>query len=221
MSGITLKQAELRHGDKLILENININIGAGESVAILGESGSGKTSLLKLLRNAAESDSAWCPQHKGLVPSLSAFHNIYAGVLDQHPFAINVLNFFWPQKKAIARVAKACDGLDIHSLLEQKTAQLSGGQQQRVAIARALIQGKPIFIGDEPLSAVDEFMAKKILQHLIAQHKTTIVALHDVNLALQYCDRIIGIKDGEIALDKNSSELTRSKLFFLYPHERI
>lgn len=221
MADLHLQKAELRHGDRLILSNINISIAAGQSVAILGESGSGKSSLLNLLRAATASDSAWCPQQKGLVPSLSAFHNIYAGILDQHSVFNNLLNFFWPQKIALAHVQQASQNLDIHSLLSRPTQQLSGGQQQRVAIARALIQAKEIFIGDEPLSAVDEFMAKKILQHIIAKHKTTIVALHDVNLALQYCDRIIGIKDGEVALDASSAELQRSDLFFLYPHERI
>lgn len=221
MTHVALNHAELRHADKLILKNINISIVAGESVAILGESGSGKTSLLHLLRAAVPDDSAWCPQQKGLVGSLSAFHNIYAGTLSQHSFWLNLLNFFWPQKTALKKITPICEALDIADLLEQKTAQLSGGQQQRVAIARALIQNKAIFIGDEPLSAVDEFMAAKILQQIIAQHQSTIIALHDVNLALQYCDRIIGIKDGEIALDANSSDLTRSDLYFLYPHERI
>lgn len=221
MTNIILKQAELRYSDQLILRNINISIAAGECIAILGESGSGKTSLLNLLRAAAPSDSAWCPQQKGLVPSLSAFHNIYAGILDKNSLPTNLLNFFWPQKAALEKVHAASASLDIAAQLPQKTAQLSGGQQQRVAIARALIQNKTIFIGDEPLSAVDEFMAAKILQHIIAQHQSTIVALHDVKLALQYCDRIIGIKDGEIALDANSADLTRTDLFFLYPHERI
>ncbi len=221
MTAVTLKQAELRLGDRLILSNINIRIADGQSVAILGESGSGKSSLLNLLRAAAVDNSAWCPQHKGLVPSLSAFHNIYAGTLEQQRLFNNLLNFFWPQKQALQRVREASEILDINSLLERKTEQLSGGQQQRVAIARALIQTKAIFMGDEPLSAVDEFMAAKILQHIISQHQTTIVALHDVSLALQYCDRIIGIKEGEIALDANSSDLTRSDLYFLYPHERI
>ena len=64
-------------------------------------------------------------------------------------------------------------------------------------------------------------MAAKILQQILAQRRTSIVALHDVNLALQYCDRIVGIKDGEIALDTKSGDLTRSDLYFLYPHERI
>ena len=221
MTAITLKQAELRYDDKLILKNIDINITTGQSVAILGESGAGKSSLLHLLRATQPNNSAWCPQSKSLVPNLSAFHNIYAGTLNQHSLFANLLNFFWPQKNALRQVHKICETLNIATLIQQKITQLSGGQQQRVAIARALIQKKSIFIGDEPLSAVDEFMAAKILQQIIAQHQSTIVALHDVNLALQYCDRIIGIKSGEIVLDAKSNTLSRSDLYFLYPHERI
>jgi len=221
MPTISLQHAELRHAGKLILKNIDISIPTGQSVAILGESGAGKSSLLNLLRSAAADNSAWCPQQKGLVPSLSAFHNIYAGTLEEHHFFTNLLNFFWPQKNALKYIQQVTDTLDITPLLEQKTAQLSGGQQQRVAIARAVIQQKSIFIGDEPLSAVDEFMAAKILQQVNAQRQSTVVALHDVSLALQYCDRSIGIKDGEIALDASSAELNRADLYFLYPHERI
>ena len=164
---IKLDNANLRYGKKSILDNISIDIPQGQSVAIVGESGAGKSSLLTLLREQTQTECAWCPQQKGLVPSLSGFHNIYAGVLDQYSTLFNILNFFWPQTSAQQAVIDAAQALDIQSLLKQKVGQLSGGQQQRVAIGRALIQNKAIFIGDEPISAVDEFMAQSILQTII------------------------------------------------------
>lgn len=221
MSNLQLYNASLSYGQKTILHNISVEIPRGQRVAIVGESGAGKSSLLALLREQAKDRCAWCPQQKGLVGSLSAFHNIYTGVLDQHSTLFNILNFFWPQASAQLAVTAIAEPLDIQALLKQKVAELSGGQQQRVAIARALIQNKSIFIGDEPISAVDEFMGQSILQKIIQQHETSIVALHDVDLALQCFDRIIGIKDGEIALDASSQTLEKKDLFFLYPHERI
>lgn len=218
---IKLNSDALRYGDTLVLHPLNLDIATGQCVAVVGESGAGKSSFLALLRKEVQDNSAWCPQEKGLAPSLSAFHNIYAGTLNQHSVFYNILNFFWPQTRALAQVKRIAEPLGINNFLKQKTNKLSGGQQQRVAIARALIQEREIFIGDEPTSALDPVMAQQLLDTIIKQHQTTIVALHDVDLALHACDRIIGLKDGNIALDAPANTLTKHDLFFLYPHERI
>jgi phosphonate transport system ATP-binding protein len=93
---------------------------------------------------------------------------------------------------------------------------LSGGQQQRVAVGRALFAGRPVFLGDEPVSSVDEYQARDIAQIITAAHDTVVLALHDIELALSTCDRIIGLKDGRIALDAPSAALTPHDLAPLY-----
>ena len=221
MSSLKLNNANISYKGVSVLNDISVEISSGETVAIVGESGVGKTSLLRLLRNQVPDASAWCPQEKGLVPNLSAFHNIYSGLLDQHSTFTNILNFFWPQKNALSVISAVAEELDIDEYLNQQIKNLSGGQKQRVAIARAMIQGKEVFIGDEPVSAVDEFMAKQIIQKIKQRHQTTILALHDVDMALNFCNRIIGLKDGAIALDGYSKDLQRGDLYFLYPHERL
>ena len=97
-----------------------------------------------------------------------------------------------------------------------KVSALSGGQQQRTGLARALYQKKPTLLADEPVSAVDEYQAEEIIQLLQNYSRTIVLGLHDSHLALNHCDRIIGLKDGEILVDQPSSELTMTDLACLY-----
>ena len=78
---------------------------------------------------------------------------------------------------------------------------LSGGQQQRASVARALYNGRPILIGDEPVSALDPVQGLQVLQCMAAHHATTILALHDVRLALAFADRILVLDAGRLVLD--------------------
>ena len=100
--------------------------------------------------------------------------------------------------------------------LFKPTGELSGGQQQRTAICRALFQGGSAIIGDEPVSAVDNHMANIIMETLIAKFPTVVLALHDVDLAIKFSTRIIGIKDGAICFDQSTVDLSRQDLDFLY-----
>jgi phosphonate transport system ATP-binding protein len=94
--------------------------------------------------------------------------------------------------------------------------QLSGGQQQRTALARALYRHCPVFIGDEPVSSVDEFQSQELLQLINQQHSTVVVALHDRELALHNYQRIIGLKQGQVVLDAPSATLSTEQLAFIY-----
>ena len=100
--------------------------------------------------------------------------------------------------------------------LFKPTGELSGGQQQRTAICRALFQGGSAIIGDEPVSAVDKHMANIIMETLIAKFTTVVLAMHDVDLAIKFSTRIIGIKDSAICLDQSTIDLNRQDLDFLY-----
>lgn len=156
------------------------------------------------------------PQQLGLVPILSVFHNIYMGQLQQNSALTNLINLISPRAKPRQQVALLAQQLGLDELLFNSVDQLSGGQQQRTALGRALYRHCPIFIGDEPVSAVDQYQADSLLERINQSHSTVVVALHDRHLALKHYPRIIGLKQGQVVLDAASSELTADQLGFIY-----
>lgn len=199
------------YDDRRVLHNVSVAIEPGEVVAIVGESGAGKSTLLQQLYLVAPQSIALCPQSLGLVSTLSVFHNIYMGKLAQHSVGRHLLNLFWPQASAWDQVSSVAQQVGVGDILRQRVANLSGGQQQRTALARALLQGKvpevTTFIGDEPTSSVDQRHAATLLETIKGQFTRVIVATHDRQLALNHFDRIIGIRQGQVAFDAPSSEL--------------
>lgn len=211
-----LDNRTVRYGGKAVLTGISLAIAAGEKVALVGESGVGKSTLLRLLREQQPSAVAWCPQTQGLVPVLSVFHNIYMGRLDRHSAFYNLVNLLSPREPDVRTVREVTGTLGLDDKLWTSVDRLSGGQQQRVAVGRALYTARPVFLGDEPVSAVDEYQARDIVRAINNLHDTVVLALHDIELALSTCDRIIGLKDGQVALDAPSSALTPHELAPLY-----
>lgn len=203
-----------------VLQGVNLRVSAGESIAIVGESGVGKSTLLQQLYQLSPETIALCPQSLGLVPTLSAFHNIYMGALNEHSLGFNLLNLVWPQSSAWAEVSAVAEQVGIAGLLRKPIRQLSGGQQQRVALARALLQGNGkhvmTFIGDEPVSSVDQQHASQLILSLRQQFSTVIVATHDQQLAVESFDRVIGIQQGKIAFDALASEVQANDLSAIY-----
>ena len=199
-----------------MLNNISLSIAPGERVALVGKSGVGKSTLLAALREQQSNSAAWCPQLHGLVPMLSVYHNIYMGGLQRHNTLYNLLNLIKPLARPLREVADLAQQLQLDESLHTPVEQLSGGQSQRVAIGRALYQQKNIFLGDEPVSAVDDYQAQELLALILKKHETLVLALHDVEQALRFCDRIIGLKDGAIVLDAPSSTLQVTDLVELY-----
>lgn len=212
----SLDNATVSYGGKAVLAGVSLAIGAGEKVALVGESGAGKSTLLRLLRARQPSAVAWCPQAQGLVPVLSVFHNVYMGRLDRHSTLYNLLNLVSPREREVNAVGNVAAILGLGDKLFTSVDRLSGGQQQRVALGRALFADRPAFLGDEPVSAVDEYQARDITQVITATHETVVLALHDIDLALGTCERIIGLKDGRVALDAPASALTPHDLAPLY-----
>ncbi|WP_250656671.1 ATP-binding cassette domain-containing protein [Alkalimarinus coralli] len=211
-----LQQQSLGWEKQSVLDAVNLEIHEGEKVAIIGKSGAGKTTLIRALYQQQPSNVAYCGQEHGLVPSLSVFHNIYMGQLDKHHFLYNALNLLRPFKAEVSQVTPLAESLRLNEKLFEPTGKLSGGQQQRVALGRTLYQNKPTFIGDEPVSSIDEVHGEQILELIISHHKTTILTLHNVDLALRFCTRIIGIRNGRIELDNHTEKLSAEQLKSLY-----
>lgn len=211
-----LNQQALGYGKQTVLELDSLEVHQGEKIALLGVSGSGKSTLLDSLYHQAADQCAYCPQQLGLVSILSVFHNIYMGRLQQHSSFYNLLNLIKPQSKPLAEITALGNLVGLSDKLRTSVDQLSGGQRQRTALARAFYQQAPIFLGDEPVSAVDDLQASQLLSAINEHHSTVLVALHDRNLALQHFDRIIGLKQGRILLDSDTRSLNSEDLAVIY-----
>ncbi|VVO48114.1 phosphonate ABC transporter ATP-binding protein [Pseudomonas siliginis] len=246
---LRLTQGSLRHANGVdALRNIDVQIGAGEQVAIIGPSGAGKSSLLNLLATALKPSSgdievlgerAWhlsAHQRQRLRARIGLVHQappipprqrvitaVLAGKLGQWSLGKSLLNLLHPLDVAGARAALA--RLDLGDKLFAHCQQLSGGQLQRVGIARVLYQAPEILLADEPVSAMDPVLAGhtlSILSRHAREHNVTLVAsLHAVDLALEHFPRIIGLRDGQILFDCPSAEVSRDKLDALYANEQL
>ena len=206
----------LHYRQQTILRDVSIQIFSGESVALIGKSGSGKSTLLKAMRSQHPITTAWSPQEAGLVPVLSVFHNIYMGGLQRHSSLYNLANLLRPFPSERKAVAELLEKLQLSEKINTPVDNLSGGQQQRVAIGRALFMKQAIFLGDEPVSALDDYQSDHILSLLCHHHQTLVLALHDIDQALKTCQRVIGLKNGRIALDIASNQVSKGDLAFLY-----
>ncbi|MFT5717429.1 MAG: phosphonate transport system ATP-binding protein [Oleiphilaceae bacterium] len=213
-----LEKLNLHYGKKHVLSNISLEINQGESVAVVGESASGKSTLMNHLYNLEPKQIAWCPQDATLVPSLSSFHNIYAGTLNEHNFLYNLRNLIHPNKVEFEKIKAIAVMLDLQHVLKSSVDQLSGGQKQRINIARAMIQKHSIFLGDEPVSAQDDFHKVKIIKSITASFNTSVFVFHDLDVALTCCERIIGLAKGKILFDEPVSKVTKKQLALVYSH---
>lgn len=216
MALFDLRDVSARYNGHVVLDTISIRIAEGERVALVGRSGAGKSTLLRLLYEQQAATAALLPQELGLVRTLSVFHNIYMGSLGRHSVWYNLANLIRPLGKEVDAIRAIARRMDIEEKLFEPVGQLSGGQQQRTAVARALYQGSPILIGDEPVSAVDEHQARRVLENINANHPTVLIAMHDTTLAIAYTDRIIGLRNGKIVLDRPTAGMTPADLNDLY-----
>lgn len=211
-----LHQANLGWDGTSVLKQISLNIHSGEKVALVGKSGEGKSTLLHALWQQLPDQIALCPQSHGLVSTLSVYNNIYMGQLDRHSSLYNLWNLVRPHTSHWSAVAELAQQLGLQAHLKQSIDRLSGGQKQRTALGRALYQKRPIFFGDEPLSAVDPVQASELLELLAQSHPTLVIALHDRQLALTRFDRLIGLKDGGICFDHPAGKVSDQLLDQLY-----
>ncbi len=204
------------YGGAPILQDLNLTIRAGERIAIVGESGAGKTTLLRLLRERSTVPVALVPQDLGLVQALTAFHNVYMGRLDRHGALTNLRNLVWPARHETEAIRQVLDTLRLADKLFTPVGRLSGGQRQRIAVGRALYADAGLFLGDEPVSAVDDLQAREILDLVADRKETVVVALHDRVLALGFADRVIGLRGGRVVLDRPAADLSPADLDPLY-----
>ena len=202
-----------------VLSPFHLQITKGQHVAVLGASGAGKTTLLKVIFDhlkAKQQKTALIPQELGLVENLSVFHNVYIGRLDQYSTLSNLVNLVMPKLLAKDEIKTILNDLSLGDKLFALCGELSGGQQQRIAIARAIFRQAPILIADEPVASLDQHQAEIALKMMGDYHSCSVLALHNTDQALRYCNRVIGIVDGVITIDAPVSQLDHQVLLGIY-----
>ncbi len=188
-----------RYGERTVIDRLDLHIRRGEFVALLGESGCGKTTLLRALagldpvdggRIAGPRQPAVVFQEHRLLPWDSLWRNVALG-LDDHT------------GRPLAKAALAEVGLG--DRLDDWPRNLSGGQAQRVALARALVREPRLLLLDEPFAALDALTRIRmhgLVKQLVAQHRPGVLLVtHDVDEAVALADRVLVMRDGAIAGD--------------------
>jgi len=170
---------------------------------------------------SVRSDIGFVFQQFNLVGRLSVITNVLAGTLHKVPLWRSLIRWFTAEEKV--RGIEALQRVGIAECWSQRASTLSGGQQQRAAIARAMVQGAKVILADEPIASLDPESSRKVMDILARVNQedkcTVVVSLHQVNVALKYCQRVIALHEGKVVYDGASSGLTPALLRDLYGAE--
>jgi phosphonate transport system ATP-binding protein len=223
---LTLSSVSRHFGDTRAVDNVSLTIEPGQFVGVIGRSGAGKSTMLRLINRLIDPTSgsvsfdgveitalkgkALIFQQFNLVDRLDVLTNVLIGRLAEHGFLSSMAMQFTDAERTIA--IEALDRLDLVPQALQRAGTLSGGQQQRVAIAKALVQKPKIMLADEPVASLDPANATLVMDGLAQINKedgiTVLVNLHTLDTARAYCDRIIAMRQGRVFFDGNARQLT-------------
>ena len=222
-------------GGTVALDGVDLDLAAGEFVALIGPSGAGKSTLLRCLNGlvaptagdvsvdgvsvgGASADElrrvrvgiGFVFQQFNLMRRLSVLENVLVGRLSRVPTFRSLLALF--PAADVVRAHAVLERVGLEGLAGRRVDTLSGGQQQRVAIARALVQDPRVLLADEPMASLDPALAHTVLALLrrISQEDglTVVTSLHVLELARLYGRRVVGIRAGRVVYDGSSDGLT-------------
>ena len=210
---IEIKNLHLSFGSVEVLKDLNLEIGKGEFLVLLGSSGCGKSTLLNCIAglldvtdgqiNIGGRNVTWEePSDRGIGMVFQSYA-LYPQMSVEGNLSFGLRNAGVPKAEIAERVARAAKTLQIEPLLKRKPAALSGGQRQRIGIARALYKQASVLILDEATSSVDN-KTESIIVESLRQHTrnlTVIIISHELT-SLKYCDRIIELSKGKL-VEKN------------------
>jgi phosphonate transport system ATP-binding protein len=234
---------EFDHGRVVALDDVSLEVPAGQLLVIIGLSGSGKSTLLRHLNRLHEPtsgrievlghdlgtagrrelrqlrrDVGFVFQQFNIVGRLSALENVLSGALGRlRGPRYGVLTYPASLRRA---ALEQLDRVGLADRAFQRTDTLSGGQQQRVAIARTLMQQPRIVLADEPVASLDPEISGQVMEVLFRvtseDRLTVVTSLHQVELALGWAQRMVGLRDGRVVLDRDANGLTTDEVMTVY-----
>ena len=213
---IQIEHAYKQYGEKKVLDDFSLNIEKGETIAMIGSSGTGKTTLFNVITGTVSLDSGtvlidgkeestynrktmakklgMMTQKFDLVNELSVINNVLAGRLADWGFLKSLISLVHPLEKVLA--TEVLEQVNLEDKMYEKTANLSGGEQQDPALSETVLQ---------------------MLTGLTKEHGITLLcSLHSVEYAVRYFDRVVGLKDGKLFLNCKTEEISKEQLEELY-----
>lgn len=241
--GLSGRHPAAKPGAPAAVQGLSLSVQPGEQVAVIGPSGAGKTTLLHLMACALQPSAGrllldgqdpWAlssgalqtlrgalflaPQVPPLPPRQRVVTAVLAGRLPHEGLWTSLRSLFYPVD--IPRAERALAGFDVADKLFDRVDRLSGGERQRVGLARALVSQASLLLVDEPLSALDPTRSQHAIETLTeaarARGATLVATLHHVEMALAHFPRIVGLRDGALAFDLPSADVTPQHLQALY-----
>jgi osmoprotectant transport system ATP-binding protein len=210
-------------GGRTVLEDFNLSVEKGETVVLLGRSGSGKTTALKLVNGLifpasgqvlveGKPTTEWNPvelklrigyviQEAGLFPHFTVAANV--GIVPRLSG--------WPAEKTAARVQEMLVNVGLADYAERYPRSLSGGQRQRVGVARALAAHPSLLLLDEPFGALDPVTRLDLQRQFRALRETAVFVTHDIREALMLASRVALLRNGHLEVVATPEEFTRSQ----------
>ncbi len=244
-AGFQLEGVGLTLGGSAVLEGVELSIAAGDVLAVIGPSGAGKTSLLRLLNRTVRpslgtvsmdgrdlasldgpglrrtrSEVGFVHQEHCLVPNLRVVQNVLAGRLGRFGLWGALRRLVWPGSLELEAVHALLERVGIADKLFERTSSLSGGERQRVALARALFQEPRALVADEPVAALDPARSRSIIELLgrVAREEglTLVCGMHDLTLAREYFPRCVGLRQGRVVFDGPTAQIASASFEDLY-----
>jgi phosphonate transport system ATP-binding protein len=246
MAILEIRHLTKKYKEVTALSDVSLKVRAGEFVTVIGRSGAGKSTLLRCVNRLVEANAGTIEfdgmdvralrsgdlrrlrtrigmifQHFNLVPGQTVLENVLHGRLGYKSTLAGVLGFYSAEEKE--KAIEVLHRLGLENQLHKRCDQLSGGQKQRVGIARALIQEPRLILCDEPIASLDPGSAKKIMDQLYRISRdmniTILMNLHQVDVAIRYSDRIIGVREGKIVYDDEAGGLKKKVVAEIYGSE--
>lgn len=224
-----------------VLQGIDLTVKSGEFLVVLGPSGAGKSTLLRCINGLTQPDAgrvvidgavfdstrtnrhqrpvAMIFQHHNLVKRLSVLKNALVGRMAGLSSFLAMLQLF--PKRDVEIAMECLARVELPHKANSRADQLSGGEQQRVGIARALAQQPALILCDEPVASLDPKTSRVVLGYLKAICKEEGIAvicnLHQVDYAVEFAERIVGLSGGKVVFDDTPDHLTAEVVHQIYP----
>lgn len=240
---IKIEGLKKSYGDKPVLQGVDLAVKSGEFLVVLGPSGAGKSTMLRCINGLTTPDDgrididgtvfdatrmsdrrrkrpvAMIFQHHNLVKRLTVLKNVLVGRMSSMSSILSALQLF--PKRDVEIAMECLRRVELPHKAMSRADQLSGGEQQRIGIARALAQQPALILCDEPVASLDPKTSRVVLGYLKAICKEEGIAvicnLHQVDYAVEFGERIVGLSGGKVIFDDTPDHLTVDVVHRIYP----